>query len=109
MSNPIGSGWHVVPASQTGGWGLCVSDGREIVARIPGRGGDKREQIARLIASIPRLAAAAREAEAALAYALNLAESDSLCGHPLAKKWEMLGPLHRAWVELKALLDEVAP
>jgi hypothetical protein len=53
--------YHVRPASETSGWGVCVSADHEIVARIPGRNRAKVQAIARLLAAAPELMAEVEE------------------------------------------------
>lgn len=51
--------WRLHPPEITSGLGLCVGNGRSIVARIPGRRNDpNRMPDARLIATAPELAEA---------------------------------------------------
>lgn len=62
--------YHVRPASETSGWGVCVSNGREIVARIPGRDRGQVRAIARLLAAAPELLEVARSTADQLSRAL---------------------------------------
>jgi hypothetical protein len=64
--------YHVQPASRTAGWGICVGNGHEIVARIPGRDKAGVQAIARLLAAAPELLAEVERHHRELATALDL-------------------------------------
>src|SRR4051812_44465210 len=78
--------YRVQPASETAGWGVCVGNGREIVARIPGRDRARVQAIARLLAAAPELLAEVERLHRQLAGAVTLlpcvrAHSEEGCLH----------------------------
>jgi len=47
--------WLVRPAEVTSGWGLCVGNGKHIVAQLKGPAGAEKVANARLIAAAPEM------------------------------------------------------